>query len=109
MNGNDASDRFVPVANQYLFPIAHQLQMSAELRLEVADFYATHTLSITYLTKLVMLFLVAPLQPCTTTPDDFFAPSHSAQAIRGVLWTIPNLPRASTTITPPCPLSRFFM
>lgn len=42
--GNDTSDGLVAVADQDLFAVFHELNMSAEPRLQVADIYGSHSL-----------------------------------------------------------------
>jgi len=56
--GNDSRHRLVAVANQHFFAVLYELDVSAELRFQVADVYGTHRHIITNLTMLVMFILV---------------------------------------------------
>jgi len=57
MAGNDARYRLIPVANQHFFPVPHELDMGAELGLQVADIYAAHKPIVADMTMLVMSVL----------------------------------------------------
>ena len=52
--GNDPRYRLVAVANQHFFALLHELDVSAELRFQVANVYGTHTHIVTNLTMLVI-------------------------------------------------------
>jgi hypothetical protein len=55
--GNDPRYRLVAVANQHFFAVLYELDVSAELRFQVANVYGTHTHIVTNLTMLVMSVL----------------------------------------------------
>src|SRR5208282_6582529 len=56
--GNDSRHRLVAVANQHFFAVLYELDVSAELRFQVADVHGTHRHIVTNLTMLVMFILV---------------------------------------------------
>lgn len=56
--GHDSCHRFLTVAHKHLFAVAHELDMSAELRLEISDVYHTHGAIVSDLTMLVMFILL---------------------------------------------------
>ncbi len=56
--GNHSRHRLVAVANQHFFAVLYELDVSAEVRFQVADVYGTHKHIITNLTMLVMFILV---------------------------------------------------
>lgn len=57
MAGNDSCYRLVAIADHHFLSIPHKLDMSAEMRLKIADIYGLHCAIIANMTMLVMLFL----------------------------------------------------
>ena len=60
--GNDPRYRLVAVANQHFFALLHELDVSAELRFQVANVYGTHTHITTNLTMLLISSVGIPLR-----------------------------------------------
>ncbi len=54
--GHNPSHRLVTVANQYLFAVSYELDVSAELRLQIADIDGSHVAVIADVTMLVICY-----------------------------------------------------
>ena len=59
--GHDPSHRLVTVANQNLFPVPYELDVSAQLRLQVTDIDGSHVPIIAYVTMLVIFYLLSEM------------------------------------------------
>jgi len=76
--GNDSRHRLVAVANQHFFAVLYELDVSAELRFQVANVYGTHTHIITNLTMLVMSVLATSFPPRSWAFDPGLLPGDQA-------------------------------
>ena len=59
--GHDPSHRLVTVANQNLFAVPYELDVSAQLRLQVTDIDGSHVPIIAYVTMLVIFYLLSEM------------------------------------------------
>jgi glycerate kinase len=69
--GNDSRHGLIAVAHKYLFAVANELNMGAELSFQIADIDSSHAAIIADVTMLVICYLSSGMQGAKGTSFDW--------------------------------------